>query len=124
MALLVSFGLTSLFLTAAGIYSVIAEMVSLRTREIAIRLALGSDRLVLVRGFIGGTIRFVFIGEIAGLLASLFFGHAVSNLLYEIKPEDPSVLSFVLSCVLISSVVAAFIPIWIASGQDPSSILE
>jgi hypothetical protein len=51
MMLLLSFGLTSLLLTAAGIYSVIAEMVSLSTREIAVRLALGSDRLMLVRKF-------------------------------------------------------------------------
>jgi hypothetical protein len=51
--------------------SVIAEMVSLRTREIAIRLALGSDRLILVRRLIGRTMCFVLIGEIMGLLASL-----------------------------------------------------
>jgi putative ABC transport system permease protein len=124
MALLLSFGLTSLLLTAAGIYSVIAEMVSFRTREIAIRLALGSDRLALVCRFVGGTIGFVLIGEITGLAASLFFGRAVSNLLYAIKPEDPFVLSFVLCCVLIISAIAGSIPVWIASGRNPRRILE
>ncbi len=124
MALLLSFGLTSLLLTAAGIYSVITEMVSLRTREIAIRLALGSDRLLLVRSFIGRTIRFVVIGEIAGLLACLLFGRAVSTLLYAVKPQDPLILSFVLAVVLIISALAASIPVWVVAGQNPRRILQ
>ena len=118
MALLLSFGLTALLLTTAGIYSVIAEMVSLRTREIAIRLAL-DHRLTLVRRFVGATIAFVLIGEIAGLAASLFLGRAVSGLLYAIKPDDPLAIAFVLACVLIVSTAAASIPAWIASGQNP-----
>jgi putative ABC transport system permease protein len=124
MALLLSFGLTSLLLTAAGIYSVIAEMVSLRTREIAIRLALGSDRSILVRRFIGRTMGFVLLGEMVGLLAFLVLGRAVSSLLYSIQPEDPFVLSVVLSSVLIVSAAAASVPAWIASGQNPRSILQ
>ena len=124
MALLLSFGLTALLLTTAGIYSVIAEMVSLRTREIAIRLALGSDRVTLVRRFVGATIAFVLIGEIAGLAASLFLGRAVSGLLYAIKPDDPFAIAFVMACVLIVSTAAASIPAWIASGQNPQSNLQ
>ncbi|MDQ2948455.1 MAG: ABC transporter permease [Acidobacteriota bacterium] len=124
MVLLLSFGLTSLLLTAAGVYSVIAEMVSLRTREITIRLALGSERLPLVRRFVGGTIQFVLIGEMAGLVASLFLGRAISGLLYAVKPGDPLPLGFVLSVVLIISVSAAALPAWIASGQNPRNILQ
>jgi predicted permease len=123
MTVLLSFGLTSLLLTAAGIYSVTAEIVSLRTREIAIRLALGSDRLMLVRSFVGGTIGFVLIGELTGVTAAFFLGRAVSGLLYAIQPNDPFVLAFVLSCVLIISAAAASIPAWIASGENPSCIL-
>lgn len=124
MALLLSFGLTALLLTAAGIYSVIAEMIALRTREIAIRLALGSDRLALVRRFVGGTIGFVLVGEVTGVAGSLILGRAVTGLLYAIKPNDPFVFSFVLSCVLIISTAAVFVPAWIASGQNPSRILH
>lgn len=124
MVLLLSFGLTALLLTAAGVYSVIAEMVSLKTREIAIRLALGSDRLALVRSFVGATIGGVLMGEITGLTAALFLGHTVSDLLYAITPDDPFVFAFVLSCVLVVSAAAASIPAWIASGQNPSRILH
>ncbi len=124
MALLLSFGIASLLLTAAGIYSVITEMVSLRTREIAIRLALGSDRLALVHKLIAGTMLFVLIGESAGLAAFLFFGRAVSSLLYAVKPADPFVLFFVLFCVLMIATSAALVPAWIASGRNPRSILQ
>jgi predicted permease len=124
MALISSFGLTSLLLTAAGIYSVIAEMTLLKTREIAIRLALGSNRVTLVRSLIGRTMRFVLAGEIAGLAAALLFGRALSSLLYVVKPEDPVVLSAVLGCVLTVAVVAAALPAWITSGQNPRSILQ
>jgi putative ABC transport system permease protein len=124
MALLLSFGVASLLLTAAGIYSVIAEMISLRTREIAIRLALGSDRLALVHKLIAGTMLFVLIGESAGLAAFLLLRRAVSSLLYAVKPEDPFVLSFVLVCVLMIAALAASAPAWIASGRNPRSILQ
>lgn len=124
MTLLVSFGLTALLLTIAGVYSVIAEMVSLRTREIAIRLALGSDRVTLVRRFVAATIGCVLIGEIAGLAASLLLGHAVSGLLYAVKPDDPFVFAFVLSCAFVIATVAASLPAWSASGQNPSRILQ
>ncbi len=124
MALLLSFGLTALLLTAAGVYSVIAEMVSQRTREIAIRLALGSDRLPLVRKFLAATIGCVLIGEIAGLAASLLVGRTVSGLLYAVKPDDPFVFAFVLSCVFVIATVAASLPAWSASGQNPSRILQ
>lgn len=124
MTLLLSFGLTALLLTAGGVYSVIAEMVSLRTREIAIRLALGSDRVALVRRFVAGMIGFVLVGEIAGLAASLLVGRTVSGLLYAVKPDDPFVFAFVLGCVFITAAVAAFLPAWSASGQNPSRILQ
>jgi predicted lysophospholipase L1 biosynthesis ABC-type transport system permease subunit len=124
MALLLSFGLASLLLISAGVYSVISEMISLRTREIAIRLALGSDRLSLVRRFIGRTIGFVLLGEITGLMACLFLGRAVSGLLYAIRPDNPFVLAFVVSCVLATSAVAASVPAWIVSGQNPRSVLQ
>ncbi len=124
MSLLLSFGLLSLLLTAAGIYSVIAEMVSARTREIAIRLALGSGRGHLVRRFIGRTMRFVLVGELAGLIAFLSLHRALSSLLYSVKPDNPFVLLAVLAGVLVISAIAAFIPAWLASGRSPSVILR
>lgn len=124
MALLLSFGLSSLLLTAAGVYSMVAEMVSLKAHEIAIRIALGTGRLGLVRKFTGEMLRFVLAGEIAGVAACLFIGSTVSSLLYAVEPGDPLVLGFVLSSVLVVSAVAASIPAWIASGKNPRSMLR
>ncbi len=124
MVLLLSFGLTALLLAAAGVYSVVAETVSLRTREIAIRLALGSGRAALVRRFVARTLRFVLIGELAGILGSLLLGDSVSGLLYAVKPGDAIVLVSAFSFLLTISAIAAFVPAWFASGQSPRSILQ
>ena len=124
MVLLLGFGWTALLLAAAGVYSVVAEMISLRTREIAIRLALGSSRPALIRRFTGGTLQFVVAGEIVGLLASLIAGRFVSGLLYAVKPENPAVLIAVLLFVLIVSMIAAFVPASIASRQNLRHILQ
>ncbi len=124
MILLLSFGGTALLLAAAGVYSVITEMISLRTSEIAIRLALGSSRLALIRRFTGGTLQFVVAGEIVGLYASLIAGRFVSGLLYAVKPDNPAVLGFVLLFVLTISAAAALAPAWVASGQNPRPLLQ
>jgi predicted permease len=123
MTMLLSFGLTSLLLTAAGLYSVIAEIISLKNREIAIRLALGSNRVSLVRSLIERIMGFVLIGETIGLVAVLLFGRAVTHLLYAIKASDPFVLSAAMFLVLIVAIIAASIPAWITSGRNPRSIL-
>jgi predicted permease len=124
MVLLSGFGWTALLLAAAGVYSVMAEIVALRTREIAIRLALGSSRPTLIRRFISGPLQFVVAGEMAGLLAFLTTGRFVSGLLYAVKPADPAILMIVLLFVLIVSIIAASVPAWIASGRNPSRILQ
>ncbi|MDQ2774447.1 MAG: multidrug ABC transporter substrate-binding protein, partial [Acidobacteriota bacterium] len=109
-------------LAAAGVYSVVAETVSLRTREIAIRLALGSSRAALIRRFVAGTLRFVLIGELTGLLGSLILGRSVSELLYGIKPGDAVVLAVAFSFLLAVSAISALIPVWFASGQSPYTL--
>jgi putative ABC transport system permease protein len=124
MTLLLSFGVAALFLTAAGVYSIIAEMVSLRTHEIAIRLALGADRVKLVRRLAGRTVGFVVIGEILGLLTALCLGRVLQGLLYGVQPRDPLIFTFALFCVLAVATGAAFIPAWIASGQNPRTLLR
>jgi predicted permease len=118
MDLLLTFGVTVLLLAAAGVYSVVAESVSVRTREIAIRLALGAERRTLTRHFVAGILRFVLIGEFLGLLTSLAAGRFLAGLLYAIGPRDPMVLTAVLAFLLVVSAFAASIPAWIAAGQE------
>jgi hypothetical protein len=118
MTLLLTFGATALLLAAAGVYSVVAESVTVRTREIAIRLALGAERRILTRQFVAGVLRSVLIGEFLGLLTLLAAGQFLVSLLYAIGPRDPLVLTAVLAFLLVVSVSAASIPAWIAAGEE------
>jgi ABC-type antimicrobial peptide transport system permease subunit len=122
--LLVIFGFSSLLLMGAGVYSVIAEAVVAKTREIGIRLALGADRTLLVRRFVTRTIGFVLAGEAAGVVGSVFIGHTLSAFLYGIRPGDPAVFTAVLAAVLLIAGVAASIPAWMAAGQNPTVLLR
>ncbi len=115
MFLLVTFGVGALFLAAAGVYSVVAEDISLRGREIAIRLALGADRATLIRHLILGTLRFVAAGELAGLIGCACLGPLVSGLLYAVNPADPLLLLAVTEFLFSVAFCAACIPAWRAT---------
>jgi putative ABC transport system permease protein len=124
MMLLLTFGLGALVLAAAGVYSVVAESVSVRKREIAIRLALGADRPRLIGRLTGATLRFVLCGELVGVLCAVAAGRSMSGMLYSISPGDPAVLGSVFVFLLAVSTLAAAVPAWVASGQQPNIVLK
>jgi len=122
--LLVIFGLSSLLLMGAGVFSVIAEAAVAKTREIGIRLALGAARTVLVRRFVTRTIGFVLAGEAVGAVGSVLAWRALSAFLYGIRPTNPVVLTTVLGTELLLAGISASVPAWIAAGQNPSNIIR
>ena len=124
MLLLNTFGLGALLLAGAGIYAVVGESVAARTREIGIRMAVGADGKRILRELVSTTMWFVLAGELIGLCACLLLGQFVSPLLYAIKPENPVILTGVLSFLLITSFLAAVIPAWSATKVEPASILR
>jgi predicted permease len=119
-----AFGLTGLVLAALGLYGVLSYLVSQRTREIGIRLALGATswmvcRLVLRRG-LGLTA----IGLVLGLVAALGLTRMLSGLLIAVSPTDPVVLgglSFLLSTV---ALFACAVPARRAARVDPAISLR
>jgi putative ABC transport system permease protein len=124
MALLLTFGAGALLLAAAGVAGVVAESVSVREREIGVRLALGANRRALVRNLIVTTIRFVVAGEALGLIASLLLGPHVSDLLYAVQPADPRALISVASFIFFVSLCAASVPAWIATRKELNTVLR
>lgn len=124
MTLLLFFAAGAILLAAAGVYSVVAENLSERSREIAIRMALGADRGRLIGKLIAATAAFVVLGASAGLSCVLLLGHSVADLLYAVTPEDPVILGSVVAFVLFVSVFAAFIPAWSITGREPRTILQ
>jgi ABC-type antimicrobial peptide transport system permease subunit len=111
-------------LATVGVYGVLSYSVGLRAKEIAIRMALGSQpgdviRMVLRHGgFLAG------LGTLIGLVGSLFLGRVLSTLLYGIKPTDA--LSFVSAALVLLAVAlaASYIPARRAASVDPSSVLR
>jgi putative ABC transport system permease protein len=124
MALLTLFASVALVLATVGVYGVLSYSVGLRAKEIAIRMALGSQpgdviRMVLRHGgFLAG------LGTLIGLVGSLFLGRVLSTLLYGIKPTDA--LSFVSAALILLAVAlaASYIPARRAASADPSSVLR
>ena len=119
MILLLWFGLCAAILAATGVYSVIAETMVAREREIAIRTVLGAQQIRLVSDLVSRTLGFVLIGESLGALAVFALGKLGSGLLYGVSVRDPLVLGSVAAFLLLISLGAAFLPAWSAAGNDP-----
>lgn len=124
MILLLWFGVCAAILAATGIYSVIAESIAARRREISIKIALGAPRARLVRNLISRTLGFVMLGEVVGALAVTWLGAMASELLYGVAPHDPVVLGAVTAFVFGVSLIAGFWPAWSAIEGNPNAPLH
>jgi ABC-type antimicrobial peptide transport system permease subunit len=114
-----SFGVIALFLAAVGIYGVLAYVVSQRTREIGIRMALGGTarsafELVLREG---ATI--VGLGLALGLAGVLALGKVLEKQLYGVEATDPTVLLAVGGTLAAVALIASVVPARRASRIDP-----
>jgi len=124
MLLLLWFGICAAILAATGVYSVIAEMLAARQREIAIKTALGAPRLRLVGEMVSNTLGFVLAGEGIGIVCVAAFGSLGSDLLYGVSPRNPLILGWAGGFLFVVSVLAALCPAWIAAGDDPKASLR
>ena len=109
----------ALFLSAVGIYGVLAYSVSQRTRELGIRMAVGSSpedafRLVLNQG-----LRVIGVGLVIGLASALGLGRLIRSLLFGVGPADPLVLGSVAVILLMVGVAACVFPARRATRVDP-----
>jgi ABC-type antimicrobial peptide transport system permease subunit len=118
------FGAIAAVLAAVGIYGVIAGSVELRTRELAVRVALGATsagilRLVLVEG-----LWLVGAGLVLGLTASLGLSGAMAKLLYEVSPTDAATLASIAALTLIVALIASVVPAVRALRLEPVTALR
>jgi len=124
MLLANAFGGVALFLAALGIYGVLAYLVARRTREIGIRVALGSTRssvlkLVLREGF-----QLVAIGLVLGMIGAASLQKAVASEIYGLRPLDPLVLASVMALLAIVALAACAVPARRAMRVDPMVALR
>ena len=124
MGLLAAFAGAALALAAIGIYGVIAYSVSLRTREMGLRLALGAKERDLVRLVVIGSMRFVALGMFFGLIAAVGLTRLLSGQLFGVSALDPAVYVAVGSLLAGIALLASFLPAWRTTKVDPIDSLR
>jgi putative ABC transport system permease protein len=117
------FAAAALLLSGLGVYAVSTQTVALRRRELAIRLALGAAPSGLQRLVIGGSMRPVLLGLLAGLGCALLAGRAISGLLYRVKWTDPVVLLGAALVLGLAALLAVWIPARRAARSNPLGAL-
>lgn len=124
LRLVSAFGGMALLLAAIGIYGLLAYVVTLRRREIGIRVALGSSRTGVARLVLRQAAYMVLWGVIPGIAGAWAAEHAVRSFLFGVKGIDP--LAIVASVVVLamSAAIAAAVPAWRAARVDPMEVLR
>jgi putative ABC transport system permease protein len=113
------FGGIGLLLTMTGVYSLISYTVAQRTQEIGIRMALGAGRGDVVRLILGQGILLAVIGSICGLAISFWLTRLIVKLLFEVKPTDLLTFAIATLVLLVSAVLASYLPAHRATKVDP-----
>jgi putative ABC transport system permease protein len=122
--LLALFAATALALSTVGLYGTLSYAVTIRRREIGLRLALGAGRAVIVRQVLGQGLAVAAIAAGCGLTAALGAARVLSSMLYGVSPADPLTLTSVVALVLGVAAVAALIPAVRAAWIEPSRALK
>jgi putative ABC transport system permease protein len=124
LLLLSLFGALALVLAAVGIYGVISYAVSLRTRELGIRMALGAARKDVLQMVLRQGLKLAATGLVVGLVASVVFTRFLTSLLFQVKPADAlTMLAVVVTLVAVAS-LANYLPARRASRLDPNEALR
>ena len=119
-----SFAGIALALALLGIYGVLAYSVTERTREIAIRMALGATRLDVERRTLGDAMVLGAAGVALGLAASVGLTRYLASLLYKVKPLDGPTLAGAVAVLLACAALAGWLPARRAASVDPMEALR
>jgi predicted permease len=122
--LLGAFAALALLLAAVGTYGVLAYMVTERSREIGIRMALGAARssviaLVMKQGLVTAT-----TGVILGVAGALAANRLMTSLLFGVRPNDAITIAGVVATLMFVAAIACWLPAWRASRVDPNVVLR
>jgi predicted permease len=114
-----AFSCLALILAAVGLYGVVGYVVTQRTNEIGIRIALGAEPRGIQRLVVVQSLRMVLIGLGLGLAGAGVVTGILRSLLYEVKPRDPMTFAVVTLLLVVVALAAAFIPARRAARVDP-----
>src|SRR5229473_476506 len=122
--LFASFAGLALLLAAIGIYGVMSFAVAQRTHEIGLRIALGASPRQVLRLVIGEGMLLALIGLGVGLAGTYFVGHVMKTVLYQVNAIDPAAISAVTGVLLLSALLACYVPARRATRVDPMVALR
>ncbi|MGH9410292.1 MAG: FtsX-like permease family protein [Vicinamibacterales bacterium] len=122
--LLTTFGLFALLLASAGVYASMRYLVSVRRREMSIRLALGASPRDLVRHIVGHGLVLVCVGSVIGVAAALALSRVLKNLLFQISPTDPLAVTAAVLLMGGAALIACWGPARRAAAADPAATLR
>ena len=124
LLLLTSAGAMALFLGVIGIYGVISYSVSQRIREIGIRRALGCTRSQVINLFMRDGLLLAGIGSACGMIAAIGLTRLMKTLLFEVGPGDPLTYIGASLVMIITAIVANYLPARSAALVDPMRALR
>jgi hypothetical protein len=121
---LVFFGVLALGISCLGVYGILEYIVSLRTPELGIRMALGADRPAVVRLVLAESVVPVAIGMGLGLTGALILTRWLESVLFGVSPHDPWSIAGAATLLLLTAAAAAFVPARRAALTDPMTALR
>ena len=124
MMLLAIAGSAALLLAAVGLYGVVSYIVTRRTGEIGVRMALGAEPGQVARLVVSGSVRLALVGSVCGIIAALVFSRVLRGLLFGVQPTQP--LTYLAGALLLGTVaaLAAYLPARRAARVDPMIALR
>ena len=119
-----TFGVIAMLLAAIGLYGLTAYTVARRTGEIGVRMALGADRLNIVRLILRGAFLQMAIGLLIGIPLAIGAGRLMATQLFEIRSWDPQVFGFSILALGICAAAASILPAHRAASTEPLKALR
>jgi len=123
-ALIGGFSILALFLAAIGLYGVLAYSVTQRTREIGIRIALGSPRAKIFGLILRQGVIMVGLGILAGVILAWGCGPLIQHFVYRVAPHDPATITGMAALLAVIAILACWLPARRAMNVDPIAALR
>jgi putative ABC transport system permease protein len=114
----------ALLLAAVGIFGVMSYLVTQRTREIGVRMALGANPASVLRLVVGGALGLAGVGVAVGVLAALLGSRLLSGLLFGVGSLDPVTYVGAAAVLLAVAALASYLPARAATRVDPNTALR
>ncbi len=124
MDVAVAFAASAMLLAALGIYGVVAYGITLRRRELGVRIALGARAGQVRRMVVWQGLRPVAFGLGSGMIVALATGHLIRSLLFGVSPTDGWTLGAIAAVLGVVAILACLLPAHAVAGIDPAGVLR